>query len=273
MFPSAYKRISLRQPQTLTHRQSVHLFVESTSDSGRWCFFTSSAHSLYPIQTPMTSIQTQLEPLDVPTAILQRRAIKSFKSDPIDPALLQRLINLTVAAPSSFNLQPWRIVLVQDAAQKQALAEAAWGQAQIIQAPVTFVFTIDSEGWRNRAPIYEKALQNGAWTQQTVDYFDKAIPPFQEGLGDRNREYAIKDAMIAATHLMLAAESLGLSSCPMNGWLEDKVKAVIGAADQPNVAIALLVPVGHAAEPRKDPGRLDLSSTVFAERLGRPYSA
>ncbi|MFM7423664.1 MAG: nitroreductase family protein [Elainella sp.] len=221
----------------------------------------------------MTSIQTQLEPLDVPAAILQRRAIKSFKTDPIAPELLQRLVELTVAAPSSFNLQPWRIVLVQDQAQKQALAEASWGQAQITQAPVTFVFTIDTEGWRDRTPIYEKALQNGAWTQQTVDYFDKAIPPFQEGLGDKNREYAIKDAMIAATHLMLAAESLGLASCPMNGWLEDQVKAVIGAADQPNVAIALLVPVGHAAEPRKNPGRLDLATTVFVDRLGNAYQA
>lgn len=221
----------------------------------------------------MTSTQTRLEPLDVPAAILQRRAIKSFKSDPIDPDLLQRLIELTVAAPSSFNLQPWRIVLVRDEAQKQALAEAAWGQAQITQAPVTFVFAVDTEGWRDRTPIYEKALQNGAWTQQTVDYFDKAIPPFQEGLGDKNREYPIKDAIIAATHLMLAAESLGLSSCPMNGWMEDKVKAVIGAADHANVAIALLVPIGYAAEPRKDPGRLDLSSTVFVDRLGNSYSA
>jgi len=39
--------------------------------------------------------------------------------------------------------------------------------------------------------------------------------------------------MIAATHLVLAAESLGLSSCFLNGWIEDKVKAVIGAADHP----------------------------------------
>lgn len=212
------------------------------------------------------------QPLDVPTAIVERRSIKSFKSDPIPPELLHKLVELTVAAPSSFNLQQWRIVLVQDEAQKAALSQASWGQQQIVQAPVTFVFVADAEGWRDRTAINEIALQNEAWTPQTVEYFDKAIPTFQEGLGEKKREYAIKDAMIAATHLMLAAQSFGLSTCPMNGWIEDQVKAVIGAADQPNLAIALIVPVGYAAEPRKNAGRLPLSHNVFVDQLGNSYT-
>lgn len=219
------------------------------------------------------SIDNLTVPLDVPTAIRNRRAIKSFNSDPIAPELLHRLVELTVAAPSSFNLQSWRIVLVQDEAQKQALAAAAWGQAQITQAPVTFVFAADVDGWQDRTAINEIALQNGAWTQQAVDYFNSAIPQFQTALGDKAREYAVKDAIIAATHLMLAAQSLGLATCPMNGWVEDQVKAVIGAEGQPNLVIALLVPVGYAAEPRRDAGRLPLSTNVFVDRVGNPYSA
>jgi nitroreductase len=104
-----------------------------------------------------------------------------------------------------------------------------------------------------------------------VNYFKTAIPQFHAGLGDKRREYAIKDAMIAATHLVLAAESLGLSTCFMNGWIEDKVKEVIGAADDPDLAIAVLVPVGYAAEPRLAPGRLPFSHNVFVDRLGNPY--
>ena len=77
--------------------------------------------------------------------------------------------------------------------------------------------------------------------------------------------------MIAATHLVLAAESLGLSTCFMNGWVEDMVKAVIGASDNPDLAIACLVPVGYAADPRKDPGRLPLSTNVFVDKIGNGY--
>lgn len=215
----------------------------------------------------------QANPLDVPTAILQRRAIKSFKSDPIAPALLKQLVELTVAAPSSWNLQDWRIVIVQDETQRAALAEAAYGQQQILQAPVTFVFAADAFAWKeDRTPIYDQALQNGAWTDDTVNYLKNAIPQFQEALKEKNREYAIKDATIAATHLLLAAESLGLSTCPMNGWIEDKVKAVIGASDDPDIAIAMLIPVGYAAERRGNPGRLPLAHNVFVDKLGQPYT-
>ena len=65
-------------------------------------------------------------PLDVPSAILQRRSIKNFKPDAIAPELLNQIIKLTIAAPSSFNLQDWRIIIVQDQAQRAALAAACF---------------------------------------------------------------------------------------------------------------------------------------------------
>jgi nitroreductase len=217
-------------------------------------------------------LSLQTKPLDVPSAIIQRRSIKSFKPEPISPELLKQLVELTVAAPSSYNIQDWRIILVQDDEQKAALSAAAWNQKQIVEAPVTFVFAADATaGEQDLTPIYEQGLATGAWTEGTVNYFKTAIPQHQAGLGDKRREYAIKDAVIAATHLVLAAESLGLSTCFMNGWIEEKVKEVIGAADNPDIAIALLVPVGYAAESRRDPGRLPFAYNVFVDKVGNPY--
>jgi nitroreductase len=217
-------------------------------------------------------LSLQTKPLDVPSAIIQRRSIKSFKPDAISPELLKQLVELTVAAPSSYNIQDWRIILVQDEEQKAALSAAAWNQKQIVEAPITFVFAADATaGEQDLTPIYEQGLATGAWTEGTVNYFKTAIPQHQAGLGDKRREYAIKDAVIAATHLVLAAESLGLSTCFMNGWIEEKVKEVIGAADNPDIAIALLVPVGYAAESRRDPGRLPFAYNVFVDKVGNPY--
>jgi nitroreductase len=211
-------------------------------------------------------------PLDVPSAILQRRSIKNFKSDPIAPELLRQLVELTVAAPSSFNIQDWRIVIVQSTEQKAALAAACWNQPQVTQAPVNFVFAADIKaGERDLTPILAQGLETGAWNEKTVSYFKKAIPEFSIALGDKAREYAIKDAMIAATHATLAAESLGLSSCMMNGWIEDKVKAVIGAENDPDLAIALVLPIGYAAEPRKNPGRMPFEFNISLDRIDNPY--
>lgn len=217
-----------------------------------------------------SNLQTPV--LDVPSAITQRRSIKTFKPDVIAPELLKQLVDLTIAAPSSYNTQSWRIVLVQSDAQKAMLTEACWNQPQIAQAPVTFVFAADAiAGESDLTPIYQQGLQTGAWTEGTVDYFKTAIPQHQTGLGNKRREYAVKDAMIAATHLTLAAESLGLSTCMMNGWLEDKVKAVIGAENDSNLAIAVVIPVGYAAESRKNPGRLAYAYNVFIDAMGNPY--
>ncbi|WP_028083354.1 nitroreductase family protein [Dolichospermum circinale] len=218
------------------------------------------------------SSSTQTQALDVPSAIVQRRSIKTFKPDSISPDLLKQLVELTVAAPSSFNVQCWRIVLVQEETQKQALCAASYNQKQIIQAPVTFVFAADTAaGEKDLTPILEQGLATGAWNEGTVNYFRNAIPQFQAGLGEKRREYAIKDAMIAATNLVLAAESLGLSTCFMNGWIEEQVKAIIGAENNPDIAIAVLVPVGYAAEPRLNPGRLPLSLNVSVDKLDNPY--
>ena len=218
------------------------------------------------------SMSSQPPILDVQTAILQRRSIKAFKSDAIAPETLRKLIELVVAAPSSYNLQDWRIVLIQDEAQKAELAKSAYNQQQVLQAPVTFVFAADPNAWKgDLTPIYQQGIERGVWTPETVEYFKMAIPKFQMSLGSRTREYALKNAMIAATHLVLAAEGLGLSTCFMNGWVEADVKQVIGAENDPDLAIAVVVPVGYEAESRGNPGRLPFEYNVFVDRMGNSY--
>ncbi len=211
-----------------------------------------------------------MDPLSVPAAIEARRSVKHFKPDPIDSATLDRLIELTLTSPSSWNLQPWRIVLVQDAARRQALHEVAFRQPQVLEAPVTFVFAVDVRAWeRDLPPMVEQARAAGAWPDAYCEVVKNVAPQGQHGLDGAGllREYAIKDAMIAATHTVLAAQSLGLGTTFMNGYVEAGVKEVIGAADRPEIAIAVLLPVGHPLELPANPGRFARGERVFEERL------
>ncbi|NEP80917.1 MAG: nitroreductase [Okeania sp. SIO3C4] len=212
----------------------------------------------------------QITPLDVSSAIQQRRSIRAFKPDPIEPALIRQLINLTVLAPSSSNLQPWRIILVQNPEKKAALTQACFDEEIIASAPITFVFAADINAWqKDMTLMLDLAKQNKAYADEEIKHFKKAIPSFFGRLGDKTRECAVKDATISATHLVLAAESLGLSTCFINGWLEYQVKEVIEASNMPNLAIAVLVAVGYAAEPGKNLGRFPLSANVFIDKFGK----
>jgi nitroreductase len=89
-------------------------------------------------------------------------------------------------------------------------------------------------------------------------------------LAEREREYAIKDAMIMATTLALAAQSKGYSTCYINGWDESKVKEIIGVEGDKNIAIALVLPVGLPNSEAKHPGRLPAAKTIFTDRIPSP---
>ena len=204
-------------------------------------------------------------------AIRQRRSTKTFKNDPIPETVLHELLSLMQDAPSSWNFQPTRVVMVRSMAQKEALAAAAWGQKQILEAPITFVFTVSIRGWETHMDdILKTGVSSGAWPQKFADWIRENAPGFQKGLGEKEREYAIKDAMIMATTLALAAQSKGYSSCYINGWDEAKVKEAIGVEGDKNIAVALLLPIGLPNSEPKHPGRLSPAKTIFTDRLPSP---
>ncbi|AYF73038.1 dehydrogenase [Nocardia yunnanensis] len=204
--------------------------------------------------------------LSVADAIRTRRTVRHYLPDPVPPTTLHTLLALAMEAPSSWNLQDRAVVVVTDPAGREGLTWATGGQPQPREAPVVLVFVAEPEAWRgDRADIFDLARRNQAWSEEFITGFAAASTEFQQGLEARDllREYAIKDAMIAATYLMLAATELGLATSPMNGWDEGKVKKVIGIEDREDLAIALLVSVGYAAETRRHPGRRAHDHTVF----------
>ena len=201
-------------------------------------------------------------------AIRQRRSIKSFKSDPIPEPVLKELVDLMREAPSSWNFQPTRVVMIRSKEQKEALAAAAWGQKQILEAPVTFVFAVSIRGWeRHMDSILKTGVDTGAWPQKFADWIRASAPGFQDSLGEKQREYAMKDAIIMATTLALAAESKGFGTCYMNGWDEKKVLEIIGLQCDKSCGIALVLPVGTPADRPKNPGRLDTNKIVFTDKI------
>ncbi|WGP11840.1 nitroreductase family protein [Streptomyces sp. SH5] len=208
----------------------------------------------------------------VARVIHSRRSVRHYRPDPIPAGLLRRLTDLALQAPSSFNLQARSVVTVSDAAGLRALTAATGGQPHPQEAPVMLVFVAESAAHREgRHDIWETARANGAWSERYAAASPEDVQEFQKGLEARGlaREYAVKDAMIAASFLMIAAEAAGLATSPMNGWDEDAVKKAIGIEGRDDLHIALLMPLGLPAETRTHPGRRDRALTCFSETFGR----
>src|SRR5438552_6354045 len=91
------------------------------------------------------SSQAREKPLS--EAIAERRATPHFGPEPVPDGDLLRILRAGLQAPSGYNLQPWRFVVVRDPEQKKRLRQAANGQPKVEEAPVVIVACGDTAGW------------------------------------------------------------------------------------------------------------------------------
>lgn len=209
-------------------------------------------------------------------AIKERRATASFEDVPIHSAVLEKIIRAGLEAPSGYNLQPWRFVVVRDREQKKKLRAAAFSQPKVEEASAVIVACGDPQGWKNGDldEMLRLAKEQGYGgdnehnqTRARITNFLGSAPGQAGGLAPTFDLWANRHTMIAFTTMMWAAETLGYDTAPMEGFEEDKVKAVLNIPERVRV-VALLAIGRRKGTDKPYGGRFDISRTVFAEEWG-----
>jgi nitroreductase len=197
----------------------------------------------------------------------ERRATSAFSTMPVREDDLHTILAAGLEAPSSYNLQPWRVVVVRDLEQRKRLRVAAMNQPQVEQAPVVIVACGDTQGWKDDL---EEILRIGrARGFDDASQIDRKRRRVTDDLGSQPNigMWVAKQTMIAATTMMWTAEALGYDTGPMEGFDEDHVRRILGIPA--HVRVIFLLAVGHLqGDDSRHPGRLPASRTVFAERYG-----
>ena len=178
----------------------------------------------------------------------KRRAINLFDPDRnVTNELLGEMIELAARAPSSFNLQPWNLMVLRDTAAKERLKALAWDQPKVVEAPVTFIVLADKNGWQEGHPTVEKnwqeMLSSGAMGPDQRDWFLNAAKSLYGWSTEASLAYAVKNASFFAMGLMYAATSLGLETHPMDGFDHEAVRKEFKIPD--HYWIPLLLAVGY----------------------------
>ena len=172
-----------------------------------------------------------------------RRSVKHYDPDHVMPEEdLAELIRLTKLAPSSFNMQNYRILVVRDPEIRQQIRAAAWDQAHVTDASVLFILCADLTAHQENPSTY--------WAhapQEVQDILGPMIQPFYEGKDTLIRDEAIRSSALAGMTLMLAAKDMGYDSCPMIGFDGEKVAELINLP--PHYALSFMIPVGKQAQP------------------------
>ena len=94
--------------------------------------------------------------------IRDRRATPSFDGTPVPASDLRQILDAGLHAPSGYNMQPWRFVVVQSPEQKRKLRAASYNQPKVEEASVVIVACGDMDGWRKDLDMMlEMGLANG----------------------------------------------------------------------------------------------------------------
>lgn len=197
--------------------------------------------------------------MNVIDAIQNRRAVKHFDSSHVMPLEIeQQFLNAARLAPTSFNIQHWRFVLLKDANLRQQVRQAAWNQSQITDASLVIVLCADVQAWQKQPERYWQDLPDTA----TRDTMVNMLQDFYRDREWLQRDEAMRSVGLAAQTLMLTAQELGYAACPMIGFDADAVGQLIQLpADH---VVGMIVAIGkptQAAFPRS--GSLAYTEVVF----------
>ena len=189
------------------------------------------------------SNDTATEVLSVTDAAEARKSIRKYEPTPIPRAHLEEILRVASLAPSPWNLQPWRFVIVEDDATKAQLQAAAYGQPQVGSAPAVIVLYSDMTDALNtveetvhpgmRGPLGDKAAADIRATFAAFSDADRAA-------------WGNAESNIGLGFLLLAAQSHGYSTSPMLGFMPDKVKELLNLPA--DARVPALIAIGKGAE-------------------------
>jgi len=215
-------------------------------------------------------------------AIWQRRAIKVFEPVPIPLQVREQILDAARLAPSSFNIQPYRFCWIESPETKKIAAKFCLGQMPAETASALIVAVADTGSfarttqsqlaWMRKAGFSEKKVSQhktkaaiGRWLF-TPGWFGilgavrwaifrlvnvwKTIgmpPVSRQGLF----KWATKNASLACENLMIAAEALGLNTCPMEGFDGRRLSKFLGLSPKYH-EIVMVIAIG-----KKSPRHID----------------
>ncbi len=173
--------------------------------------------------------------LDLSEAIKGRRSIRKFKKQKIPDENITKLIEAASYAPSAGNIQPWHFIVAKDSTVRKKLAEAAYHQSHMEEAPAIIVVCADEK---------KSSL----------------------GYGHRGKTlYCLQDTAAATQNILLTACAMGLGTCWTGSFNEDEVREMVHAPV--GVRPVVMISVGYPDVIPRQRNRKLLSDILHFDRF------
>jgi len=172
-----------------------------------------------------------------------RHACKLFDGKKIPEKDLEFILEAGRLSPSSFGLEQWKFVVVQNQALKEAIEKVSWNQKQISTCSDLLII-LARKDVRSSDAFTVQQLRRWGLPESDFTGLMAMYKGWVDGRDDHTIEmWSEKQCYIAAGNMMTAAAVLGIDSCPIEGFEYQKVDALLGI-DTAVYQSAIVIPFG-----------------------------
>lgn len=196
--------------------------------------------------------------------VQERHTVRQYQNNHTIPTdEINEMIKLAQTAPSAWNLQHWRVIVVRDSKQKQLLHSVANGQQQVIDASAVFIILGDLEANKTVEAVYQPLVKKGNMSESAYHRLANNINQAYQNKKSFARDSAFLNASLFAMQLMLVAKAKGYDTCPMGGFQSHKLVEVLHIPDR--FVPVMMITMGIASAPARSTTRLPLDEIVIHE--------
>ncbi len=179
-----------------------------------------------------------------------RYAVKKFDaSKKVSEEDLQELVDAFVLTPSSFGLQPWKLLYVENMEKRQEIAKYCWNDSQILESSGIFVFTRVADISDNLVDKFiDFIVEKKGTPREYLKGYEDMMKNFLINLDETEKQHwAEKQVMIALGNMMDICAFKKIDSCPIEGFQKDKIDEILGLSEK-WLASVVLLPIGYRDE-------------------------
>ena len=194
-----------------------------------------------------------------------RHACKAFDdTKKIEEEDLKFILEVGRKSPSSFGMEPWKFLVIQNEELKAKVRPFCWDQVQITSCSDLVILLARIEDVKPESGIPAQKFARRKMPQDKLDFYINVYAShLKETLStDENvLAWTARQCYIAASNMMTAAASIGIDSCPIEGFEKENVEKALDL-DTSKFQVAMVLPFGYRVNEQSTQLRAEFDDVV-----------
>lgn len=194
-----------------------------------------------------------------------RHACKLFDENrKISDEEIREILEAGRKSPSSFGMEPWKFLVITNEKLKAEIRPFCWNQPQVTSCSHLVIVLAAIESVRVESGVPAKRFLRRDMSQEKFDFYMSLYAKHLKKTLQSNENtlcWTARQTYIAAANMMTCAATLGVDSCPIEGFEKESVERVLNL-DTNKYQLSMVLPFGYRINEQSSQLRLDFNEVV-----------